>query len=474
MPTSGLAIRCQFLNGTYQAAAPGSIGEAEWPPHPARLHAALIAAGWAQGADAFPAEAHAALRWLESLPPPALAYPRDVRPRTAPDVFVPRNLTGEEVRDVVGAMRSRRDPSRQSGRVSRRFPTSIVGDEPAWFIWESDDSAHRTALSGLAREVQYLGSSRSPVCCDVAEEPPSGIVLVPEPGDPVGTALRVATTGFTDELLAARGIYPPPTFGALQPYRATSEPAPPELKLLAGPFGELAVRAFEPAFPLTILHAPLIARAFREAVLAHAGDDAPPVLHGHECNPHVAFLPLANVGHTHATGQVLGVAAAIPRSVTAQDRDAILHAVNRVERLDNIVPGNSWRLHRGTGRTVRTLAPERWLGPARRWQTVTPVILDRYPKRRQAEPVLEVLRETFTNAGAPMPSHLEWSRISWQAAAVPSPAYRGHGLPDGLRLHLDAIFAEPVRGPLLIGRGRYFGVGLFSPVLEQTAPTDDG
>lgn len=471
MPSDTFALRWQFLNGTYQAARAGSVSEPEWPPEPARAHAALIAAGWALGRDEFPADAYAALSWLERLAPPALAYASRVDARTTPEVFVPRNLTPAETRDVVSALRAGRDPARLSGRVARRFPTSIPGDQPVWLVWRANPAEHWSALERLAREVQYLGSSRSPVCCDLTKDAPA-VTLVPATGSSA-RALRVPHTGFTDELLAARGMHSAPTLGAFAAYRPADAPAQTLTTHPSSPFGELVVRAFEPSFPFTILYASAITRAFREAVLARAGDEAPPVLHGHGCNPHVAFLPLANVGHPHASGQVLGVAAAIPREVSLDERAAIVKAVNAVEKLHNLGTG-AWRLKAGADRSVRTLAPNRWTRPARRWQSVTPVILDRHPKRRGQDALKDALSETFVNAGVPKPEQIWCSRIPWQAAAVPAPAYTEHSLPDGLRVHVEVSFPKPVQGPLLVGRGRYFGVGLFAPVRDRAASDGNG
>ncbi len=331
-----LAIRCQFLNGTYQAAAPGDIGEPEWPPHPARLHAALVAAGWAIGGDTFPDDARAALEWLERLDEPALDCPAEVSYRTAPGVYVPRNLTTAEVGDVLSAMRAGRDPARQSGRVMRSFPTSIPGDEPVWFLWETDENRHRGALDCLAREVQYLGSSRSPVCCDVTDDMRAPTLRPVQSG---GThALRVARPGLTEALIAARGTYPPPPTASFAAYGSPDAPEP-QPTTGAGPLDSLVVRALDRRFPLTILHTAVLTRAVREAVLAHAGDDAPAVLHGHGCNPHVAFLALANVGHTHASGQLLGIAAAIPRRADLGERRGIIDAVEAVKELHNVGVG---------------------------------------------------------------------------------------------------------------------------------------
>jgi len=36
-----------------------------------------------------------------------------------------------------------------------------------------------------------------------------------------------------------------------------------------------------------------------------------------------------------------------------------------------------------------------------------------------------------------------------------------------VRVHADIQFAAPVRGPLLLGAGRYFGLGLCLPVEDR-------
>lgn len=461
-----LALRCEFLNGTYQASLPGSVDEPEWPPHPARLHAALVAAGWAIGnGKRFPDDAQQALRWLERLPAPSIAQPEAVSARTAPEVYVPRNLTAAESRDVVNALRGGRDPSRQMGRVSRTFPTTVAGDQPVWYIWEADDATHRLALEQLVREVQYLGSSRSPVCCDLAEAPlPPTLQPLRSRETTPKVALRTAGAGFTDQLIASRHEHPARTIGTLTPYGPVRHSDQQREQAPGGPFRELVVLALDRAFPFTILHASLVAQAFREAVLSQAGDDAPAVLHGHGRNPHVAFLPLANVGHPNASGQIMGVATAIPAEAHEHERTLIVAATLAVGELRNRRLPGAWHLRPGSERTLHTLSPSRWVGPARRWQSVTPVILDRHPKSRSDAAVVRALRAAFENAGVPEPEHLDWSEIPWQPAAVPAPAYRGMGLPQGLRLHIDVTFKTPVRGPLLVGRGRYLGVGMFSPV----------
>lgn len=462
-----LAIRCQFLNGTYQAAAPGAVAEPEWPPHPARLHSALVAAGWAAtGEDEFPLAGSAALKWLERLPPPALCVPAGVVARRSGDVYVPRNLSRAESGDVLSRMRRGEDATRQQGRVARRFPTSVPGDEPVWFIWNSAAGEHAPALGRLVSEIQYLGSSRSPVCCDLVGSPPAP-TMIPVAREGI-RALRVVDAGATDMLLANRYAYPPPVTGAMVGYRPVTATAPEAMKA-AGPFDDLVILGLERRFPLTVLHAALVAKAFREAVLAKAGDDAPAILHGHGRHPHVAFLALANAGHPHADGRIMGIAVAIPRDATPAERVAINRAVTAVTALRQPELRRPWTVSATPEMTLRTLSPETWLGPARRWQTVTPAILDRYPKRRTAEGLEQAVRISLEHAGLTPPSRLSVSPFPWLSAALPAGAYGRQGLPAGLRVHIELEFSAPTRGPVMVGRGRYFGVGLLKPVSDGGA-----
>jgi len=43
----------------------------------------------------------------------------------------------------------------------------------------------------------------------------------------------------------------------------------------------------------------------------------------------------------------------------------------------------------------------------------------------------------------------------------------GSHKPQRVLVHVRLVFGQPVRGPLLIGVGRYQGLGLFAPLDEQ-------
>src|SRR5690606_29213655 len=138
--------------------------------------------------------------------------------------------------------------------------------------------------------VQYLGSSRSPVACSLADDPPDA---THRPGAGGRTAaLRAAARGMTDQVLEFREAGAPPGMGATVVYGdevVEVEPAP-----ASGAFGSLIVLRRASGFPLGIQHTGLIAERFRAAVLSRAGDDAPAILHGHGRNPHVAYVALPN------------------------------------------------------------------------------------------------------------------------------------------------------------------------------------
>lgn len=456
-----LAVRCQFLQGTYQAAEPGRLGDAEWPPHPARLHAALVAAGWALGGETFPEQALEALRWLERQDPPDVTEPTHVGQRTTATVYVPRNLSPREVTSVRGHLRAGRATaaSRESGRVDRVFPTSVPGDEPVWLVWPDADPPPevRAALDRLLAEVPYLGSSRSPVTCALDESAPDAS-LVPVAGAGL-MALRVGYPGLTDALVGARGEE---SRRHLRPTAAYGRPGTPPEPEHRSPFATLVVLRRRTGFELSVQHAALLTRALRRAVLAQAGDDAPEALHGHGRHPHAAFLALPNAGHRHSNGEILGMAVAIPAEAKDSDRDAIVTATRAIGRLALKAGIEPWTLEPAGGELERrTLDPARWIGPAERWRTVTPMVLDRHPKR--GETLEEMVRRSFTNALLPEPVELRASPVPFLGGAVPAVMHRRRGEPAGLMVHVEATFALALRGPAIVGRGRYMGLGLLAP-----------
>src|SRR5512143_3042070 len=88
-----LAIEIELLTGRYAATAFSDRGAAEWPPHPARLFSALVAA--LHDHDPVDALEREALLWLERQAPPSLdvdlSVDQDLGRRDVLDSFVPVN-----------------------------------------------------------------------------------------------------------------------------------------------------------------------------------------------------------------------------------------------------------------------------------------------------------------------------------------------------------------------------------------------
>ena len=122
---------------------------------------------------------------------------------------------------------------------------------------------------------------------------------------------------------------------------------------------------------------------WREALLSR-GNDLPGtvrhVLSGHDVTgapldePHVAFAPLAFVGHDHGDGRLLGMGIAVPRDLEPGGRRGMLRTLGRVRQLELGRLG-VWRLDSVTGTPPWNIQSAAWTahpGGATQWSTVTP------------------------------------------------------------------------------------------------------
>ena len=127
-----------------------------------------------------------------------------------------------------------------------------------------------------------------------------------------------------------------------------------------------------------------------------------------------------------------------------------------------MVGGQRFNLARPT--SALSLHERTWSRSARRWASATPVVLDRFPKRRQT--VEDIVAQSCERAGYPLPIKVEWS----QNSALPMPPARQFTLrkPGSLYAHVVLEFEHRVSGPLLVGKERYFGLGLFLPQDART------
>ncbi len=260
-------------------------------------------------------------------------------------------------------------------------------------------------------------------------------------------------------------------------------------------FGEmLAFRvvgtAREPRRGLSITHVEAVTRALRGALLRHATDPSPAVLSGHEPDgrrlerTHTAFLALPQSGDGQARGEIGGAALALPRDIEPTERRAILLAVERWERSGaRLVMGRIGALTLARvddSDADEALALPSFTGCSREWASVTPVALQRNPgdlgasdagaAARACECAEKTVADACEHVGLPRPVEVRVMRRSAFPDAPVASAFMPYPrLGSGFKrvcVHVEVRFAEAVAGPVVIGVGRYFGVGVCVPLNE--------
>lgn len=256
-----LAVRIDLLTGRYAATRFNDRNATEWPPHPARLYSALVAA-WAD-ADVPDPHERAVLNWLEELDAPAIAA-SEAGSRSDVTYYVPNNEAamvvvkdqvanyknlvelGEQLSAAHGCLAldpddkaARKEAEKllksitklnqklltdsakesaaklgdsdavvwnavqllpeQRGNQARSFPVVIPHDPVVHFIWEDAEptSDQRERLDGLLGRVARLGHSSSMVGCAIVNAAPSPTLV---PASDGSQQLRVMAPGLLDEL----------------------------------------------------------------------------------------------------------------------------------------------------------------------------------------------------------------------------------------------------------------------------------
>lgn len=455
-----ISFRITYLTGAVRSAdfTTGNEKSApEWPPHPARLFSALVSA-W--GVASAPIAGRQALEWLERQAPPEL-FASSSTARDSVVSYVPAN---DEL-----------SPAERRTRNPRRFPVAIPDSDTVYVIWpDAEPSAEqRRALGQLAALVPALGHPSSLVdvrLCD--DTPPPNLVPAG-----VGEKLRVPNPGRLARLEALFEEGRRPDAGRWQAYAAPQERAS---IVATGAFGDMVVYRLEvPGARLPLVGSLQVCTAMRGAMLSHADQPVPEIISGHgpgstteqplpSQRPHLAFAPLADVGHRHARGHVVGVAAVLPRKAEPLERTACLRALGQIQEL-RVGRLGRFLVERLTVDTDRqALMADTWASPSRVWATVTPVVLDRFPEGPFGTEAERIVAESCVRAGYSAPDSVELGRVSW-VLGVPNaddfPAGSEQvGRPRRYHVHARIVFHAPVAGPLLIGAGRYRGYGFCRPL----------
>jgi CRISPR-associated protein Csb2 len=507
-----LTLEIELLTGVYRASLPDG-SRAEWPPHPERVFSALVQA-WGDGGRRD--DEKATLEWFEALSPPIL-YADDVPTTSMRDawtVYVPPNdLRGDE----LGVMPERRP--RQA-----RFFRAVVPDverrledeaSPAHvhLAWNVDVTPGQLeALEALAHRVASLGHSASLVRFRFRHEPGKTFDETfdakrrwrPDPRGPV--ALRMPYQGRLADLerwfseAGGKKIERPQSPSTLR-YSTESRGAAMKPESTFG--GEDDWFIFESVskteqFEPDILGLAHITARMRDALLKAAGENAPEILSGHSqpnvptTRPHVAIVPLLNVGWEHANGDLLGLGVCVPRRLPTEDRRAVLAALamfSAPAEDDPEAPAygslkfrhGTWVLERTASPSRHSLRPARYCAESRVWATVTPLHLDRFPDKGDALEEAEIIAAACRHIGLQEPLSIELHKHSAFRGAPSSYPARGvrhrpdwtfpreSRFKDRLRRHVILTFPETVRGPVILGAGRYHGFGLCLPLHDRAS-----
>ena len=448
-----LEISVRFLGGEFVAQTPGRTSE--WPPHPARLLYALIAA-WYDG-DCRETEGEA-LRWLESQKAPAIVAGRDA-PTEIYEAWVPMNSVPNW--NKKGSKRPAMPKSRQL-RSSR-----YVGDTPIVFVWDVDiPLRHESPLRDLCRRCTRLGSAESLVAMTVGQRSDlHGPAWRPSAS---GTMLRAAIPGIVDAIAAAETLIP----GRVLPcdwraYRWGTSRRPSRMITVGLAYGSCPVE-----------HAPALAGQLRRSLIVVAeAEQIPlrPILHGRDEDgsplrrSHLHFCPLPHVGFRHSVGAVLGVSFIVPPNTDESDREYVERVISAwFAHGAELTMADRRLLTFGPTDSRRTLADERWCRAAEVWQSVIPMELPRHVAKRREwnrddwDRISVEIGRACSQAGLPVPLEVEASNTPFATGSPNARNVRGpHRRPV---VHARVLFPHPVEGPIVVGAGRHLGYGLMEPV----------
>lgn len=397
-------------------------------------------------------------------------------------------------------------PERRT-RQKRTFPVVLPENRTFAFLWpKADPKDHCEALRRLCSRVTRIGHSSSLVRCTMVKRDILPTFIPSDEGDVV---LRVVGPGQLDRLDQAFGLPTDPESVGHRGVQSRVLPARPQrygpaFKAMTGP--KQASSAFSSndwilfervggARPVASRTTDL-ARALRGALIeTHGNQELPSTISGHADGgptqgPHVAFVPLPFIGHEHADGALMGCALVLPRELPRSDREILLRLVAK------------WEKERANDRGHLTLAggtlppfyvrrvdvsakialdPKRWSRSSARFITATPIALDKNPgnlrsnrdgtARRAALEAQQTIGDACERVVGVRPVSVEVSLAPLLPGAqhvrdfLPWPGRSGRA--PRVRVHADIQFAERVRGPLLLGAGRYFGLGLCLPVEDR-------
>ena len=487
-----LLLSVRFHDGRYH-------GAGDWPPAPARLFQALVA-GAAKGAELSDTD-KAALEWLETLDAPVVASPA-VRPGQLFRNYVPNNDL-----DAVGGDLRRVDKIRTAKTIR---PHIFNTETPLLFIWTFDSGAssedHARTICQIAERLYQLGRGvdMAWVWAELlnADEIEGrlarhgGVVYRPNEGGSGKTLLcpgkgSLASLEKRYDANRARFTYVKEGRKSRQLFSQSPKPhfakiayATPSHRFL---FEIRAATFDEPFVPWPSKRATELVLNLRDKAagrlkeaLPNASGTIDRVLIGRNATEadkavRVRILPLPSIGHNHADRAVRRVLVDVPPNCPLR-ADDLAWSFSGLTETNPTTGGMLWNLVRTGERGMLEhygIDANEQRG-FRVWRTVTPVALPVMrtggettgAKRvageaKAARAVMQALRHVGVTT--PVASvRVQREPFDRNGARAEEFAMPERFVARNLR-HVEIAFAQTVRGPLVIGNGRYLGLGLMAP-----------
>lgn len=514
-----LVLEIEYLADVSFAAIAPDSEEPDWPPQPDRIFSALVATWAARGEKQ---EERRALEWLEKLPPPGILASAAAL-RTAHTVYVPPNdyatpngglgrlrwyrdflsrglmppEKGGHKKLWLQAWNVMPDQRKRSGLKERNFPAARPHDAVIRLFWADADPREETltALQRLALDTAYIGHSASLTRCRFFLDPDFGGSNEAKPPE------RTVYDGRFAELRQRFETGRRPLPGT----RVAPQPkAQPDRTNV---FGDRWLILEHIAGDMPDIRAcALIAKALREALLSGyqqigLGDRIPETVSGHARDgsptraPHLAIVALTFVGFPYADGHIMGFALVPPRDSAILDDDDFRKVLRRLAPIDEERGRRVLALKTKAGTSSDrafaidlsptfespanklSLDPALYVWRSRTFATVTPIVLDRHLKKAgeaRWEEVAAQIASACVNIGLPEPDAIvadKHAAFEGAPSAYPSgtsPAWMRWRLPASLLsrqlTHTVIRFATPVDGPVILGAGRFAGLGLCRPL----------
>lgn len=462
------SVSVELLHGVFRGDAEGTANTGrpaapEWPPAPFRLFAAFVAADGT--GDRCAVTDGSELEWFERLPPPVIHADLDPWLEELQPRYVVEHR-GNAVKNTHQEYVGRKATLVRPGiRVAPRDPRLV-------YSWEVERPPEKTldALRLRAARIGYLGASDSPVRVrvrvdDAALDMP-GSAFVPDSGGTLTINVpKTGDLGVLDRMYEAWVEYGADIgrsqFPALRHEAAYRDP---DAESSPANGDVVAWLRLTPAVSGRRVAA--VTALFKEAVLSQYQrifGDPPAVLHGHGFTDKgyelARFLALPDVGFAYSRGRIHGLALWMPPGSDPIESRQARGAARSVRRLTGGVVEVS--VEPREGNRPAAIQTRRWLGPSRDWATAFPAIHER---RRRLD--LAEISRWCRHAGLPEPIAFRAARTPLVRGAVdlaPVEVNRP-GRPGLPYCHVALRFAEPVRGPVVIGSGRQRGFGLCVPL----------